>query len=386
MTTARAFLLLQAAALCGLLSCTSAPAQQPPARLQEQYTHTAWSALDSAPVDILNIAQTSDGWLWLAAGTGLYRFDGRRYERMDSVEGHALLSSNVRTLYAPPEGGLWVGYRMGGGISYFHNHQARHYRPARACRPAPSPASCARRTACCGWRRATAWRGWTATASSRSAPKRACRSGARAGAVRPRGRQWVAMQGGAYSRADAQSPFLPWPQGDFSGLTLAPDGTVWASDADNYYRMLPAAPGATPPHGRRSAAAICITTAMAPVAVPRRRAGTAQRQRRRRRAATAGPERRPAAKLFQDREGNVWIGTSAGLNRFRRNRLLTMPLQAVFNHPAIAPAAAASGPATATARCTRWPPKASAQRAVRPPCTAIRTACSGPATARKCGA
>jgi ligand-binding sensor domain-containing protein len=33
----------------------------------------------------------------------------------------------------------------------------------------------------------------------------------------------------------------------------------------------------------------------------------------------------------------VWIGTSAGLNRFRRNRLLTLPLQAVFNHPAIAP-------------------------------------------------
>ena len=80
MTTARAFLLLQAAALCGLLLCARAPAQQPPSRLQEQYTHTAWSALDNAPVDILNIAQTSDGWLWLAAGTGLFRFDGRRYD------------------------------------------------------------------------------------------------------------------------------------------------------------------------------------------------------------------------------------------------------------------------------------------------------------------
>ncbi|MRW86027.1 hypothetical protein GJ698_18295, partial [Pseudoduganella sp. FT26W] len=131
MTTARASLLLHAAvaALSGLLWCASpmALAQQPTPRLLEQFTHTAWGALDNAPVDILNVAQTSDGWLWLAAGTGLYRFDGKRYERVDNVEGHPLLSSSVRTLYAPPEGGLWVGYRVGGGISHFQRGQARHF-------------------------------------------------------------------------------------------------------------------------------------------------------------------------------------------------------------------------------------------------------------------
>jgi streptogramin lyase len=112
--------------------------------------------------------------------------------------------------------------------------------------------------------------------------------GAEAGLPQRRARQVLFDRAGGsgwpcraatYSRADMQSPFLPvWPQGDFSGLTLAPDGTVWASDADSYYRMLPSAPPPTQRHGRRSAAAICITTAMAPCGCSARRAGTAQRQ------------------------------------------------------------------------------------------------------------
>ena len=341
MTTARAFLLLQAAALCGLLSCTSAPAQQPPSRLQEQYTHTAWSALDNAPVDILNIAQTSDGWLWLAAGTGLYRFDGRRYERTDSVEGHALLSSNVRTLYAPPEGGLWVGYRMGGGISYFHNRQARHYSAGQGL-PAGAITSIVRAPDGVLWVAAR-------DGLARLDGERFVTVGAEAGLPQRRarqvlfdrgGRQWVAMQGATYSRADMQSPFLPvWPQGDFSGLTLAPDGTVWASDADSYYRLLPSAP----------AAGAAARPALSGSNMHYDRDGamwlfrSGELERRSASIAGGAPQQQDLngglpQSFFQDREGNVWIGTSAGLNRFRRNRLLTLPLQAVFNHPAIASA------------------------------------------------
>ncbi|WP_373987621.1 two-component regulator propeller domain-containing protein [Duganella sp. BuS-21] len=346
MTTARATLLLHAAAWCGLLvlglmPCVPAAAQQPAPRLQEQYTHTAWSALDSAPVDILNIAQTSDGWLWLATGTGLYRFDGRRYERMDSVGGHALLSSNVRTLYAPPEGGLWVGYRTGGGISYFHHGQARHYAAGNGL-PSGAVTSIAR---------APDGKLWVAARDglARFDGDRFVTVGAEAGLPKRRarqvlfdrsGRQWVAMQGGAYSRADAASPFRPaWPHGDLSGLSLAPDGSVWASDIDSYYRMQPDAPegdaaarpalaGSNMHYDRDGNMWLFRAGGM-----ERRNAGSSE----------AGLQQDLNGGLpqsfFQDREGNVWIGTSAGLNRFRRNRLLTLPLQTIFNHPAIAPAA-----------------------------------------------
>lgn len=339
MTTARASLLLHAAALCGMLWCASASAQQPIVRLQEQYTHTAWSALDNAPVDILNIAQTSDGWLWLAAGTGLYRFDGRRYERMDSVEGHALLSSNVRTLYAPPEGGLWVGYRMGGGISYFHKGQARHF-SAGGGLPSGAITSITRGSDGVLWVAAR-------DGLARLDGDRFVTVGAEAGLPKRRarhvlfdraGRQWVAMQGGIYSRADTHSPFQPaWPAGDFLNLSIAPDGQVWASDVDSYYRMQPSAPDD----------AASAKPALAGNNMYYDRDGNMWLFR------AGGMERRNAGSsdtgvqqdlsgglpqsFFQDREGNVWIGTSSGLNRFRRNRLLTLPLPTIFNHPAIAP-------------------------------------------------
>ncbi|MYM82663.1 hypothetical protein GTP44_11930 [Duganella sp. FT50W] len=340
MTTARASRLLHAAALCGMLCFTTAQAQQPAARLLEQFTHTAWGALDSAPVDILSIAQTSDGWLWMAAGTGLYRFDGKRYERMDSVEGQALLSSSVRTLYAPPEGGLWVGYRIGGGISHFHNGQARHYTASQGL-PAGAITGIARAPDGVLWVAARdglarlAGDRFVAVGTEQGLPARRVRQVL----FDKTGRQWATILGGIYSRPNTGAPFRPaWPRADLRALALAPDGTLWASDGDNYYRVWAEAPPGEP--------ATRPVLRGANMYFDRDgnqwlfRAGGLER-----RAAGGNGPPQPQdlngglpQSFFQDREGNVWIGTSAGLNRFRRNRLLTLPLQTTFNHPAIAPA------------------------------------------------
>jgi len=345
MTTARAFPLLHAAvaafaSICGLLFCTLPPAsaQQPPARLLEQFTHTGWGALDNAPVDILSITQTADGWLWLAAGTGLHRFDGKRYERVDSVEGHALLSSNVRTLYAPPEGGLWVGYRIGGGISYYSRATVRHYAAGQGL-PSGAITSITRGPDGVLWVAARDGLArldgdhFVTVGADYGLPARR----ARQVLFDREGRQWVAMQGGIYSRANSSAQFQPaWPHGDLSGMALAPDGMLWASDIGSYYRMQPQAPG-----GDIGAQPSLQGSNMyfdregnqwvfRAGGLERRNAGGGEAQQQ---DLNGGLPQ----SFFQDREGNVWIGTSAGLNRFRHNRLLTLPLQIVFNHPAIAP-------------------------------------------------
>ena len=42
-----------------------------------QYAHTAWRVRDGFPVGtIFAMAQTPDGYLWLGAESGLFRFDG----------------------------------------------------------------------------------------------------------------------------------------------------------------------------------------------------------------------------------------------------------------------------------------------------------------------
>ncbi|MGC1649021.1 MAG: histidine kinase [Candidatus Sulfotelmatobacter sp.] len=79
-----------------------------------QVGHDVWTFKEGAPEDVSALAQTADGFLWLGAPTGLFRFDGTRFERFHSPFGDTLLSTNIYSLLAAPSGGLWIGYTFGG--------------------------------------------------------------------------------------------------------------------------------------------------------------------------------------------------------------------------------------------------------------------------------
>src|SRR5262249_38557685 len=66
------------AAMSVLAACQAVAAALP--RIADSHP-TAWTAKDGAPADVRTMAQTPDGWLWLATSTGLYRFDGMRFTR-----------------------------------------------------------------------------------------------------------------------------------------------------------------------------------------------------------------------------------------------------------------------------------------------------------------
>jgi ligand-binding sensor domain-containing protein len=67
------------AAACWVLLALQSEASDPNKPLTE-YTHTVWTHKDGIPsAFIYSIAQTRDGYLWLATTDGLVRFDGVRF-------------------------------------------------------------------------------------------------------------------------------------------------------------------------------------------------------------------------------------------------------------------------------------------------------------------
>jgi signal transduction histidine kinase/ligand-binding sensor domain-containing protein len=91
----------------------TASALNPAIRL-EDYNHASWTATDGAPAEIRALAQTPDGWLWIGAPTGLFRFDGVRFERYPIPTGGEVARRRITELRADINGDLWISYSVGG--------------------------------------------------------------------------------------------------------------------------------------------------------------------------------------------------------------------------------------------------------------------------------
>jgi signal transduction histidine kinase/ligand-binding sensor domain-containing protein len=94
-------------------------------RLDELY-HTSWTMKDGAPSEIFAIAQTEDGYLWLGTTTGLVRFDGIHFENYMPPFGQAFPARNVSSLLTVPDGGIWIGFNSG-EISLLKNGRITTY-------------------------------------------------------------------------------------------------------------------------------------------------------------------------------------------------------------------------------------------------------------------
>ena len=78
-----------------------------------QMEHTAWTGRDGLSGFVKSIAQTRDGYLWVGTSAGLYRFDGIKFIRW-AGGGDKLPADDISVLRAAPDGGLWVGFSFGG--------------------------------------------------------------------------------------------------------------------------------------------------------------------------------------------------------------------------------------------------------------------------------
>jgi signal transduction histidine kinase/ligand-binding sensor domain-containing protein len=310
--------------------------------LLSDFNHKAWGALDGAPVDVMKFAQTPDGWLWIATATGLWRYDGVRFERTDKVYGNPLKSNALMGLAATKDGALIVGYQLG-GVTVFRKGYSRTFSEAEGLpaggvyhiEPAPD---------------GSVWAG-TGTGAARL-PLNGNRFEPLGANVHlptkavyqflfsRNGTQWVATKEGMFFRRPGEDTFShAWPRMQLYAIGEAPDGTIWAAGGKRYYyRIHTERPrvGADDPRPEFRGRGILFD-----------RGGVMwllqnEGVERKLDLAASSPEQMltpqnglsgivPGA-IFQDREENIWVGTATGIDRLRPNRLKTvlseLPLEA----------------------------------------------------------
>lgn len=82
-----------------------------------QLHRTLFTTRDGAPATIWAIAQDRDGYLWLGGSTGLFRFDGVHFEPM--FKGR-LPAGTITALFGDSGGNLWIG-GLDGKLMRIHN-------------------------------------------------------------------------------------------------------------------------------------------------------------------------------------------------------------------------------------------------------------------------
>jgi ligand-binding sensor domain-containing protein len=110
---------LLAFALVSANLCVQVSALNPDRKIS-QYAHTAWRVQDGyfngQPT---SFAQTSDGYLWIGTRAGLMHFDGVRFVSWTPPAGETLPSPFITALFGAHDGSLWIG--TSGGLAHWSN-------------------------------------------------------------------------------------------------------------------------------------------------------------------------------------------------------------------------------------------------------------------------
>jgi len=264
------------------LACIPAARALEPDKAFFHYVIDTWSIEDGLPqISAICLAQDQTGYLWIGTQSGLARFDGVRFTNFTPETTPAMPGIFIRALLADHRGNLWIGTYKG----------LVRYRDGRF------------------------------TAIAAADPRRYPALDINALAEQANGGLLVATNDGVFRLIGDRLQSLPGPQ---QALTLLPDEDgVWIGSVGVVERFA---------HGLRrryplpdaDAAAAVTRLVMVNHQVW---AGTSQGlfklvdQQWQPIQADPAFDRSPVTAMQPDRDGNLWIGTNAGLVRFRNGAL-----------------------------------------------------------------
>lgn len=113
-------------AFLAFVQIATSGADTPPPRPITQLVHTTWTAKVGAPTETRALAQTTDGYLWLGTVTGLVRFDGVRFVPFVPRGNDTIPTGAIRGLLGASDGSLWITWNKG-GVSRVRDGRVRTY-------------------------------------------------------------------------------------------------------------------------------------------------------------------------------------------------------------------------------------------------------------------
>lgn len=300
-------------------------------RQLEQMEHRRWMGSDGGPSQVGAIAQTRDGYLWLGTNDSLARFDGHRFVRHQAGHGQAL--GTVSALLAV-DNALWVGLRTG-GVAVVEGQATR---VAASGLPGGAVYALAREAgggaiwaaADDGLARFDGVR-WQRIGSDWKFPGRKARAvfADRSGVV------WAANENRLFhlpqgARAFADTGLgIEWA----SQIAQAPDGSIWLTErySGRVHRVVLNGGKAAVESSSIGAAAsgllfdrsggLWISTLAQGLQYVAQPSGIGALALRQTFGSEEGLSSRSVWPMFEDREGALWVGTNAGLDRLRARTL-----------------------------------------------------------------
>ncbi|MFC7286875.1 two-component regulator propeller domain-containing protein [Herminiimonas glaciei] len=338
-TLGRGYLLPHLITLCMLLA--SAEVLATGTSSLGHLEHRRWLAADGGPSQVGAIAQTRDGYLWLGTNDSLYRFDGSRFIRYETPDRKAL--GIVSSLLADGDD-LWVGMRAG-GVTLIRAGDAHRFAPDINL-PGGAIYSLARD------RKAQIWaaaddglarfdgKSWQHISLDWKFPGRKARAvfADRSGVI------WAANENRLFYLPEDGRAFIDTGLSvdGVSNITQAADGSIWFAGrySGKLHRVVLAAGKLTISSARDISSSgmlfdrtgsLWISTlghGLKYVAAPSNLNALGTRENF---SSKDGLSSDYVWPMLEDRDGNVWIGTNAGLDRFRKRALMPadFPLDAL---------------------------------------------------------
>lgn len=323
------------------------------------YTHQSWTEDSGAPAPVLGIAQGRKGFLWLATGEGLFRFDGMSFDRI-APQGKAAPGDYPIAVFVARNGDVWTSFKESRRLAVYHAGVLRFIDGSPR---APTAAD-----------DDTAWiiafaedadgAIWALTANFdaqvlRFKNGRWKRFDAARGVPRDNGLSMVVAGDGAVWISQTRSVsrlaaggmrfkvFRELPSMSNPSLSVDPEGRIWMSERRGSYPLTGPGGRGAPPALRDPYPTDDAQIRGAPLFDRAGDLWIATRYNGVQRVPSANPQGPPARgdakslvetfhssvslssdvtrQIFEDREGDIWVGTERGLDEFRPARVRFEP-------------------------------------------------------------